>query len=691
VIEREDFLVEIGTEELPPKILLALSNAFLHELKRGFRQHNLDYREATAYATSRRLAVQVSELAVRQEDQNIERRGPALDSAFDKAGNPTKAAIGFASSCGVAVEKLGYMHTDKGKWLSYSAKIDGKQTHTLLPKIVEKALNTLPVPRPMRWGSGATEFVRPVHWIVMLLGPIKVKATIFGVETSINTRGHRFHAPEKINIESPKDYSKLLEESGYVIADFGRRRDRIRQLATEIAGKNNNHVIINEDLLNEVTALVEWPAAICGSFDEKFLALPREVLIASMQDHQKYFPVESVDGALTNKFVAISNIESLDPSTVRRGNERVIRPRLSDAVFFWEQDKKSRLEDHLYRLQKIVYQNQLGSIKDKTDRVVTLARSLAPEFGAEADHTARAALLSRCDLVTEMVGDFPNLQGLMGSYYATADGEPQQITDALREFYMPRFSGDSIPTSPVGCCIAYADRLDTLVGIFAIGSVPTGDKDPFALRRAALGCFRIALESNSNVGLFESLQLTCDGYGSIIDANDVLADVADFIVERARGYFIDQQIPASVIESVLATSQNNPADIQRRISAVTAFRALTEANALASANKRIANILRKNSTKTTVTVSDALLKEPAERVLVEHINSVSELADDFIQRGDHTAYLKALAGLHDPINLFFDEVMVMCDDIETRDNRIALLTKIRKLFTRVADVAYLNE
>ncbi len=691
MIEREDFLVEIGTEELPPKALLALSDAFLHELKRGFQQHNLDYRDATSYATSRRLAVQVSELAVRQEDQNIERRGPALDSAFDKAGNPTKAAIGFARSCGVAVEKLGHTHTDKGKWLSYSAKIGGKKTRTLLPKIVEKALNALPVPRPMRWGSGAAEFVRPVHWIVMLLGPVQVKATIFGIETGVNTRGHRFHAPEEINIGTPKDYSKLLEETGYVIANFERRRDRIRQLATEIARQDNNRVMVNEDLLDEVTALVEWPAAICGSFDEKFLSLPPEVLIASMQDHQKYFPVESVDGRLTNKFVAISNIESLDPSTVRRGNERVIRPRLSDAVFFWEQDKSLPLEDRLYRLQKIVYQNQLGSIKDKTDRVVALSRSLAPAFGAEADHAARAALLSRCDLVTEMVGEFPNLQGLMGSYYATADGEPQKITDALREFYMPRFSGDSIPPSPVGCCIAYADRLDTLVGIFAIGSIPTGDKDPFALRRAALGCFRIALESSSNVGLFESLQFACDGYGSIIDANAVLADVSEFIIDRAKGYFIDQQIPRSVIESVLATSQNNPTDIQRRISAVTAFRALPEASALASANKRIANILRKNSTKTTVTVSDTLLREPAERALVEQINSVSDLADDFIQRGDHTAYLKALAGLHDPINLFFDEVMVMCDDTNIRDNRIALLTKIRTLFTRVADVAHLND
>ena len=691
MIERQDFLVEIGTEELPPKALLMLSQAFLREVTKGFDQHKLEYGDALPFATPRRLAVQVSELAIRQGDQNVERRGPALNAAFDADGTPTKAAIGFATSCGVEVAALGRLKTDKGEWLSFNAEIAGQATSTLLPEIVEYALGALPIPKPMRWGSGTAEFVRPVHWVVMLLGDTPVNATILGIKSGASSRGHRFHAPQEIKLASPAEYPNVLQKTGFVNADFDSRRQQIVQLAMETAAGNDGRAVIDAQLLDEVTALVEWPVPVCGSFDQHFLALPREVLIASMQDHQKYFPIETLDGTLTNKFITISNIDSTERYAVRRGNEKVIRPRLSDAAFFWNQDRKSRLEDRLQRLQEIVFEKQLGSIKDKTDRVVVLARAVAPDFDADPDHAARTALLSRCDLVSYMVGEFPALQGLMGSYYAADDGEPPEVADALRDFYRPRFAGDSIPATPVGRCVAYADKLDTLVGIFAIGSAPTGGKDPFALRRAALGCIRIALESDSSVGFRESLQLACDGYENVIETKDVAAKVLQFIIDRTRGYFADQQVPGSVVEAVLAVSQDNPADIQRRIAAVAAFQALPEANALASANKRIANILRKNATNQTSAVNDALFQDPAERALADQIKSVTTLADDFIQRADHTAYLKSLAGLHDPINLFFDEVMVMCDDIEVRDNRIALLHKIRNLFTRVADVAHLND
>lgn len=691
MIARDDFLVEIGTEELPPKALLMLSQAFLLEINNGLDGHKLARGDAIAFATPRRLAVKVSQVALRQDDQYVERRGPAINAAFDPDGKPTKAAVGFANSCGVEVEALGRLQTEKGEWLSFNAEIAGKETSALLPEIVERALSALPIPKPMRWGSGTAEFVRPVHWVVMLLGQATVLATILGIKSGAKTRGHRFHAPEEIVLESPGDYPKILEDASFVIADFDSRRERIVRLAMQTAEQNNGRAIIDSGLLDEVTALVEWPISVCGSFDQHFLELPQEVLVASMQDHQKYFPIESLDGTLTNKFITISNIESTDPDAVRLGNERVIRPRLSDAAFFWDQDRKSRLEDRLDRLQGIVFQKRLGSIKDKTDRVVGLARALAPDFGADAEHAARAALLSRCDLVSHMVGEFPALQGLMGSYYAAHDGEAQHVADALREFYMPRFAGDSIPATPIGRCVAYADKLDTLVGIFAIGSAPTGDKDPFALRRAALGCIRIALESSSTVGFRESLQLASDGYRNVIEADDVAAKVLQFIIDRTRGYFADQQVPGAVVEAVLAVSQNNAADIQRRIAAVTEFQSLPEAQALASANKRIANILRKNAVDGVTAFNDALVQEPAERALSERMNSISLLCDDFIQNADHEAYLKALAGLHDPINLFFDEVMVMCDDIEIRDNRIALLNKIRDLFTRVADVARLND
>lgn len=687
----EDFLVEIGTEELPPKALLMLATVLCREIEKGLGEHGLTHQGAVSFATPRRLAVKISALTVQQEDQHVERRGPAVTAAFDDNGKPTKAALGFAKSCAVDVGALGRLQTDKGEWLSFEAEVPGQSAAALLPDIVERALAALPIPKPMRWGSGSVEFVRPVHWVVMLLGRDTVDATILGCRSGATTRGHRFHCTQTIELKSPSDYPGVLEKSGYVIADFPRRRDLIAALSQRTATANEGHAIVDPALLDEVTALVEWPVPVCGSFDPHFLELPREVLVASMQDHQKYFPVESAEGELINKFIAISNIESSDPDAVRGGNERVIRPRLSDAAFFWDQDRKTRLEERLTRLDGIVFEKRLGTIKDKTLRVAQLAEALAPNFSADGNLCARAALLSRCDLVTDMVGEFPELQGVMGACYAAHDGEPQEIADALGEFYMPRFAGDSIPQTPIGRCIAYADKLDSLIGIFAIGSAPTGDKDPYALRRAALGCIRIALESGSSAGFAESLQFAREGYAGIVETEGVEKDVLKFILDRLRGYFAEQGIAGTVIEAVLAVRPNQPSDIRRRIEAVTAFQNLPESSALAAANKRIANILRKSGVAGAASIDESLLEDPAEQALATRIQAVVERAELLLRDADYESYLKLLAELHDPINAFFDEVLVMCDDLKIRDNRIALLHRLHDLFTRVADVARLND
>ena len=686
----QTFLVEIGTEELPPKALRLLSEVFRREIERGLDSANLPHGAANAFATPRRLAVVVDELPVRQADQLVERRGPAVKAAFDADGNPTKAALGFATSCDSDIESLGRLVTDKGEWLSFNAEIPGQETAALLPGIVAAALAALPVPKPMRWGSGEVEFVRPVHWVVLMLGDVAITAEILGVTSGTSTRGHRFHASADITISAAENYCGQLEHEGHVMPDFAGRRARVRELATTAAAGLGSKAIIDDDLLDEVTALVEWPVAVTGSFDEHFLQLPREVLIASMQDHQKYFPVEANDGALVNHFITISNIDSKDANAVQRGNERVIRPRLSDAAFFWDADRKFRLEQRLERLDGIVFEKSLGSLRDKTMRVQQLAVALAPKFDAAADDCARAALLSRCDLVTDMVGEFPELQGVMGSYYAAHDGESDVVAAALREFYSPRFAGDAIGTSPAARCVAFADKLDTLVGIFAIGGAPTGDKDPYALRRAALGCIRIAIESDAAVGFDDILTRACDGYANVVATDGIAEAVHKFMLDRLRGYFAERKIPGSVVEAVLAVRPDELADIARRIDAVTAFRTLPAAEPLASANKRIANILKKAGGNSPA-LDSALLQESAEIQLVERIEAIADESAHLIEQRDYTSYLSLLAQLHEPINVFFDDVMVMCEDAKLRANRISLLRRIHDSFSRVADVARLND
>lgn len=689
--DTQTFLVEVGTEELPPKALLMLSRVFCREIEKGIDAANLTHGPASAYATPRRLAVRVDDLSVRQDDQSVEKRGPAVKAAFDANGNPTKAAIGFAASCGTKVEALGRLVTDKGEWLSFNAEIAGQDARALLPEIVTRALKALPIPKPMRWGNSAVEFVRPVHWVVMLLGRDPIECEILGIASGTKTRGHRFHADTEIALSSADDYPNALGDKGYVITDFDERRTRVLELAKAAAETHGAVAIIDDALLDEVTALVEWPVAVTGSFDPHFLELPREVLIASMQDHQKYFPVESHDGKLMNHFITISNIESREPAAVRQGNERVIRPRLSDAAFFWNTDRKSRLDDRLERLDGIVFEKRLGSLRDKSERVEKLANSLAPRFGATASVCARAARLSRCDLVTDMVGEFPELQGLMGSYYASHDGEDDAVVGALREFYFPRYAGDTIGSSPTARCVAFADKLDTLVGIFAIGSAPTGDKDPYALRRAALGCIRIAIESEADVGFDDAIGQACAGYENVIATDDTAEAVRNFMLDRLRGYFADRETPVSVVESVLGVRPDTIADIARRVAAVVAFRALPEAEPLAAANKRIANILRKSDAAAGADIEASLLLEAAERTLVDRLQAIDAEANRLIGEADYTAYLRLLAALHDPVNGFFDDVMVMCDDERLRANRLSVLQRIHGLFTRVADIARLNE
>ena len=685
-----DFLVELGTEELPPKALKSLSEAFRSHIENALHELTMEMAGVKAYASPRRLAVLVEKLAERQPNQTIERRGPAVRAAFDDDGNPTPAALGFARSCGVDLSDLERLSTDKGEWLSHTAAVGGKPAIELLPRIVEQALAALPIPKRMRWGSGTHEFVRPVHWLLMLYGDQCIDAEILGVHSGRITYGHRYHSAAPIEIDSPESYEHKLESKGRVIADFSDRRTRICELAEDCARQNNGRAVIDLNLLDEVTGLVEWPVPICGTFDTHFLELPREVLVATMQGHQKYFPTEDEQGRLTDKFITISNLESLEPEAIRRGNERVIRPRLADAAFFWNKDRQTRLADRAADLAGIVFERRLGSLYDKTARVAKLARFIAPSFSADVDEANRAATLSRCDLVTEMVGEFPELQGVMGSYYARDDGESDAVSVALAEFYKPRFSGDTIPVTAIGQTISVADKIDTLVGIFSIGAEPTGDKDPYALRRAALGVIRIIVEGRADLDLAATLERACLSYEDKLAVHDVAARVFSFTIERLRGYYSDLGIEPDVIDAVLARKPTNPLDIDRRIKAVRSFRQMPEAQALAIANKRIANILKKSAEGKVDEIDFGLLADPIERSLAEKLAALEQEIQPLLDHCEYSVYLERLASLRDTVDRFFDSVMVMCDDDAVRRNRLALLTRMHDLFTRIADIARLN-
>ncbi len=679
-----DLLVELGTEELPPKALPGLSAAFHGELTKRLRDARFDFGASRAYASPRRLAVLIENLEATQPAQQIERRGPARAAAFGADGAPTPAALGFARSCGVDFAALETLSTDKGEWLVYRAHQPGRHLGELLPQFLGEALAALPIPKRMRWGSGDAEFVRPVHWLVVLHGADVLPAEIYGVRSGNTSRGHRFIGEQAIVIPQPRDYAGLLESRGKVIVDFDVRRERVRALVHEAATAAGGRALIDDALLTEVTALVEWPAPITGSFDAHFLEVPREALVASMQGHQKYFPLEDDDGGLLNRFVTISNIDSPRPDAIRDGNERVIRPRLSDAAFFWRKDRDVTLASRLTRLGDMVFERRLGSLLDKSQRVASLAGELAGAFDAPPAAARRAGELSRCDLLSEMVGEFPELQGTMGGHYARHDGEAPEVCVALTEFYQPRFAGDAIPASPAGRATALAEKLDSLVGIFGIGSAPTGDKDPYALRRAALGALRICVEGEADLDLSAALHQAATAYGNKLAAGTA-DEVFAFIMERARSYFVERGVRGDVIEAVLAVRPLRPLDLAQRLAAVESFLQLPQATALAAANKRIANLLRKAPEADGGSVDSALLLEAAERQLAAAVERV-----EAERAADYAGYLQQLAALHDPVNAFFDDVMVMAEDEALRANRLRLLARVQRLFLRVADVGLIG-
>lgn len=685
-----DLLIEIGTEELPPKALQTLSTAFTHGILTGLKEADLAIDKVTPYASPRRLAVHISNVATAQADQVQERRGPALQAAYDADGNVTKAAEGFARGCGVSVDKLEQRETPKGTWLYFSKKVAGKQTTELLPAIVQASLDKLPIPKKMRWGSSTVEFVRPVHWVLMLSGSDIVAGSILGIPTGNTTQGHRFHHPEKITINSPAEYADTLLNEGKVIANFAARRDAIKQQATAEAKKLGANAVLDDDLLDEVTALNEWPVAITGGFDENFLDVPQEALISAMQDHQKYFPLVDESGKLMPYFITMSNIASKDPSKIREGNERVIRPRFGDAEFFWNQDRKNTLASRREASKKIVFQQQLGSLFEKTERMASLAKVMAEKTGVNADNAARAAELSKCDLMTEMVYEFTSLQGVMGRYYAINDGEEMDVANALDEQYMPRYAGDQLPTGTTGQILAIAEKIDTLVGIFAIGQKPTGTKDPFALRRAALGVLRIIIECKLDLDLADLLKASAETYADKVDAKVTIDETLNYIMERLRAYYQEQNISADIIDAVATLRPTHPLDFDQRINAVASFRKLPEAEALASANKRIANILKKVNGDIPEDVDLSLFAEAQESTLYAAVMAQQVLVSDLFEHGQYEAALSSLASLRDAVDNFFDHVMVMADDEELKNNRLALLNQLRSMFLQAADLSLLQ-
>ena len=684
----QDLLVEMGTEELPPKALPTLSAAFTDGIVKGLAEAGLQAQNITPYAAPRRLAVWVQGVAAQQADQIIEKRGPAMKGAFDAEGNPTKAALAFAASCGVAVADLGKLETDKGAWLVFRQQQAGQATAALFPAMVEKSLAALPIPKRMRWGSGTAEFVRPVHWIVMLADESVIDAEILGIKTGRESYGHRFHAPDAVSITSPATYAAQLQ-TAFVVADFAARRDTIRQQVQTTAASFGGTAVMPEGLLDEVTALVEYPNAVAGKFEERFLDVPQEALISTMQDNQKYFALVDANGKLMPHFITIANIDSRDVARVAEGNERVIRPRFSDAEFFWTQDKKQTLASRREGLKTMVFQQKLGTLYDKSARVAQLAAYIAEQLGADAALAVRAAELGKCDLITNMVFEFTELQGIMGRYYANHDGEAAEVATALDEQYMPRFAGDALPASKTGQILALAERLDTLAGIFGIGQKPTGAKDPFGLRRAALGALRLLIEKQLPLDLADLLDKAADNLTAQLGSKPATHETLDYILERLRGYYQEQGVGAAVVEAVAALKPTQPLDFERRVKAVAAFRQLTAAESLAAANKRISNILKKVDGELPQTVNADLLQLPAEQALAQAVQAQQDKVLPLFASGDYEAALLSLAELREPVDQFFDEVMVMADDVALKNNRLALLNSLRGLFLRVADLSVL--
>jgi glycyl-tRNA synthetase beta chain len=735
-LAHRDFLIEIGTEELPPKALRALEQAFVGSLTAGLDKATLAHGAVSGFATPRRLAVYVQRLAAQQPEQHLRRRGPPLAAAFDAAGAPTRAALGFAESCGTTLERLERLDEGKGTFLFFVGKRSGEPAVRLLPQIVATALEQLPIPRRMHWGEGQAMFVRPVHWVVMLFGKDVIPATLLDTPTGRHTHGHRFHAPRPLALSSPGVYERTLRERGYVLAEFAARRERIRAEVTAAAALVNGRPLIGDALLDEVTALTEWPVALAGRFEERFLSLPREVLTSTLEDHQRYFPVEGTHGGLLPAFITVSNIESRDPEKVRSGNERVVRPRLADAAFFWEQDRRAPLAARQPELDAVTFQVRLGSLGDKTRRIRRLAAEIVTATGGAPEAALRAADLCKCDLLTAMVGEFPDLQGVMGCYYAQADGEPHEVAQAIREHYLPRSAGDALPATRTAVALAIADKLDTIAGIFAIDEKPTGGKDPFGLRRAALGIQRILIEKTLDLDVKVAIARALaavrtdiarlrsaatgaaagaqSGAASPVEAAGVAAattgsagpladataeEIYDFLMERLRAYYLEgagaapmpgrAPVTTEMFDAVLAARPASPLDFDARLKALSTFLELPEAVSLTAANKRIANILRKANARPPPEVDVLALRESAEVRLFDSMHGLRDSVAAATAAREYAGALGRLAQLRPAVDAFFDQVMVLDENPKLRANRLSLLAQLQGLFAGVADLSRL--
>lgn len=684
--ETKDLLFELGCEELPPSTLKTLRDHLLSAICSGLEEAKLGFTRTHSFATPRRLAVWIEALETTQEDIHVEKRGPAIAAAYDAEGNPSKAALGFARGCGANFDDLGTLKTDKGEWLSYKKLEKGQSAKALIPSIIEKALTRLPIAKRMRWGHSNDAFVRPVHSVLLLLGDEVINTQFFAVNASNTSFGHRFHAPGPITIEEASQYNEKLANA-HVIASFEDRKALIEQQAIQAANAVNGQAHIEPSLLDEITALVEYPVAVTGSFDDHFLALPKEVLITTMQINQKYFPILDENGELLPYFITISNIDSNNPSSVSHGNERVIRPRLSDAEFFWQQDMKKTLAERISSLDNVIFQQKLGSIGEKTRRVEKLSIQLADQLGRDTALASRAALLSKTDLVTDMVGEFASLQGVIGRYYAKENGEPDEVAEALQEQYWPKQSGGVLPTSKTGQLLALTDKLDTVVGIFSVGLLPTGDKDPFALRRASLGILRIIIEGQLEFDLKELISLSCAQFSHTFDANKTKELVLNFMLDRLKGYCLSNHYSPEQFVSVASVDCTRPVDFMNRIRAVKDFSKLDEAMSLTEANKRIQNLLKKAPDNVSALFDASRLVDQQEIYLYQQLQLIETQTQPLIEQQQYIEALKVLSKLKTPIDDFFEHVFIMAEDEQLKHSRLALLNKIHSNFIKIADIS----
>ncbi|MGX9419315.1 glycine--tRNA ligase subunit beta [Vibrio sp. WJH972] len=686
----KEFLIELGTEELPPTQLRTLAQAFSDNFEKELKTAELAYSNIKWFATPRRLALKVTELAESQQDKVVEKRGPAISVAFDADGNPTKAAQGWARGNGITVEQAERLVTDKGEWLLFKQEVKGQQTKAVITDLAAKALANLPIAKPMRWGDKETQFIRPVKTLTILMGDELIEGEILGVSSGRVIRGHRFMGEAEFTIDSAEQYPAILEERGKVIADYDARKATIIADSQKAAQAVGGTADLEDDLVEEVTSLVEWPVVLTAKFEEKFLKVPSEALVYTMKGDQKYFPVYDDNKQLLPNFIFVSNIESKEPRHVIEGNEKVVRPRLADAEFFFDTDRKQPLIDHLPLLESAVFQKQLGTIKDKTDRITELAGYIAEKIGADVEKSQRAGLLAKCDLMTSMVFEFTETQGVMGMHYARHDNEDEEVAVALYEQYMPRFAGDDLPSNGVSAAIAMADKLDTIVGIFGIGQAPKGS-DPFALRRASLGVLRIIVEYGYQLDLIDLITKAKSLFGSKLTNQNVESDVVDFMLGRFRAWYQDEGFSVDVIQAVLARHPTKPTDFDQRVKAVSSFRELDAAESLAAANKRVGNILTKFDGELTADIDLALLAEDAEKALAEKVEILAEALEPAFATSNYTEALAQLAELREPVDAFFDNVMVMVDDEALKKNRLTLLNKLRNLFLEIADISVLQK